>query len=311
MGDFQSALTHGECVCARYDPGRHRALALSYASDPKVSTLTYVAPALWFSGQPDQAVCRIEEAVVLAEQIGHPASLAWAIDFAAAIHFLRRDREATLAWADRGITLATEQGFRLWLGVGLLFRSWALAQRGQGGEAIDVLQQAMAAVASAGQEVASTLFLGVAAEVYGKAGQLDEALQFLTGALAMVERNGEHFFEAQLHCTRGELLEAMARDRRTTRPTAAPSAEAVSGRAGAEQSYRRGLEIARAQQAKALELRAALRLARLWRADGRTADAHTLLGPLYGRFTEDLDSPDLVETRELLAQLRPAAASVH
>jgi len=131
-------------------------------------------------------------------------------------------------------------------------------------------------------------FFALLAEVYGKAGQVEEGLASLEEALQWVQRNDEHLYEAEVYRIKGEL--SLGRD-------AAQPAEA-------EQCFQRALVIARDQQAKSWELRAATSLGRLWRATGRGDDARELLLPVYTWFTEGHDTPDLQDAKALLNELR-------
>jgi predicted ATPase len=117
------------------------------------------------------------------------------------------------------------------------------------------------------------------------AGQLEESLTLLEEALQIVERTGERWLEAELYRHRGQLL---LRQGHT---------------AVAEELYRKALSIAREQEAKLWELRAAASLARLWRDEGRTGKARDLVAPVYGWFTEGFDTPDLKEAKVLLDEL--------
>jgi predicted ATPase len=162
-----------------------------------------------------------------------------------------------------------------------------LAQQGQLQAGIAHMQQGWAAYRATGANVRQPMYLAPLAEAYGQAGQVDEGLQVLAEALVYVEQAGERWWEAELHRLKGELLLIQSSDNR---------AEAAS-------CFQQALTLARHQQAKSWELRAATSLARLWRQQGKHADAYELLAPVYGWFTEGFDTADLQDARALLAEL--------
>ena len=139
-----------------------------------------------------------------------------------------------------------------------------------------------------GQRSAWPYFLTLLAEAYGKAGQAEEGLTALAEALALVNKTGEHCYEAELYRLKGELLLAARR---------------TGACAEAETCFHQALDVARRQQAKSLELRAAMSLARLWQRQGKRDEAHQLLAEVYGWFTEGFDTADLQEAKALLAEL--------
>jgi predicted ATPase len=149
------------------------------------------------------------------------------------------------------------------------------------------MRQGMAALQTSGGEVRRPLFLALLAEAYGVIGQIEEGLHVLAEALAAVEKTGGRFYEAELNWLKGELLLRHA-----------PPDEDQ-----AETCFRRALDVARYQQAKALELRAAMSLSRLWQQRGKHTEAHELLTSIYDWFTEGFDTADLQEARALLDDL--------
>ena len=185
------------------------------------------------------------------------------------------------------MALASAQGFPQSLALGRLHQGWALAAQGQGVEGIAQLRQALAAWQAMGAEMYQPWYMAALAEAYGNYGQPEEGLRLLTEALAMADNNREGFFEAELYRLQGELW------LRQTLPDAAQ----------AERCFRQALAVSRRQQAKSWELRAATSLARLWQQQGKHAEAHELLAPIYGWFTEGFDTADLQEAKALLAEL--------
>jgi hypothetical protein len=152
------------------------------------------------------------------------------------------------------------------------------------------------------------------AEVYGKAGQPEQGLQVLTETLAAVSNNDERRFEAELYRLQGELLlqrasggdgmhAASGESATATAAEWTDAAQASRLQVEAETCFGRAIDVARSQQAKSFELRAAMSLGRLWQRQGKRADARDLLKPVYGWFTEGFDTLDLQEAKALLGTL--------
>ena len=169
----------------------------------------------------------------------------------------------------------------------MVLQGWALAAQGQGAEGIGQLRQGLTAWLATGAAGTQAYFLGLLAEAYGTMGQAKEGLSVLTEALAAAHNSREGYYEAQLHRLKGELLLQQT----------APDEH------HAEACFHQALAIARRQQAKSWELRAATSLARLWQQQGKRAGAHAMLTPLYGWFTEGFDTADLQEAHALLEAL--------
>jgi predicted ATPase len=184
------------------------------------------------------------------------------------------------------MALASEKGFPQMVVVPMITCGWALVMQDQGEEGIAQLQQGMAAFRAAAGELDRPRFLAQLAEAYGQMGQTEAGLTTLAEALAIAHTIGDRYWEAELYRLKGELLLRQA----------SPTAEA-------EACFRQALDIARRQQAKALELRAATSLSRLWRQQGKRTAAHDLLAPIYGWFTEGFDTTDLQEAKALLDAL--------
>ena len=311
LGEFALAREHLEQGIALYDPQQHRSLAFLYGGyDHGTAGLFNAAFALWYLGHPDQALKRSHEALTLAQELSHPFSLASALDMAAWLHQLRQEGQAAQARAEAAMTLSTEQGFAQWLGVGTVLRGWALAEQGQREEGITQMRQGLADLRAIGSEIERPFFLALLAEAYGKGGQAEEGLSLLAEALAFVDKTGERFYEAELYRLRGELtLQLEARGWRLE--TSSPSPQASSLKppvsSGAEQEAERyflkAIDIARKQQAKSLELRATMSLARLWQQQDKKTEAHQMLSEIYNWFTEGFDTADLQEAKALIEEL--------
>jgi adenylate cyclase len=288
LGEFAPARGHLEQGIALYDFQQHRSLAFLYGTDPAVICLSYAATALWLLGYPDQARRRSAEALTLAQELSHSPSLAVALVWAATLHQSCRDVPLVQERAEALMGLAAEQGFQFWLAVGTVQRDWTLVQQGrQSDEEMAQLRQGLEAYWAKGGEPERAYWLALLAEAHGTVGQAEEGLCLLREALVVVEKSGVHQWEAELHRLQGALL------LQQTVPDA-QQAEACFGQA---------LAMARRQQAKSLELRAAMSLARLWQRQGKRADACRMLAEVYDWFTEGFDTADLQEARALLDAL--------
>jgi predicted ATPase len=259
---------------------------------------------LWQLGYPDQALQRSEAALTLAQARAHPFSLAAAQVFAAMSHQLRRERLLIQEGAVAGITLAREQGFSVWLGQGTVLQGWALAEQGQREEGIIQIRQGLAARQAIGAGILQSYFLTLLAEAYGKTGHAEEGLATLAEALAVIDKTGERFYEAELYRLKGELtLQKEFQVQGSKFQVADPSPLIPDPQGEAEACFLKAIEIARKQQAKSLELRATISLTRLWQQQGKTAQAHQMLSEVYNWFTEGFDTKDLREAKALLAEL--------
>jgi len=291
---------------ALYDPQHHRAQAVLYGRDPAVDCGSYLAWTLWLLGYPDQALHRSHEALGLAQELAHPHSVAFAFSLAAWLHRLRREMPLTQERAEATISASAAHGFPLWLAQGTVLRGSALVARGLGAEGMEIIQQGMAAWDATGAGVAHPYHLALLAEAYGQAGQAEEGLALLTRALATVHKTGERWWEAELYRLEGELLLRMsAREQEGKRAgeTIAPALDRSLPPSATEDCFHQALDVARRQQAKSLELRAAMSLALLWQHQGKRAEAYELLVPIYGWFTEGFDTVDLQEAKALLDAL--------
>jgi class 3 adenylate cyclase/predicted ATPase len=288
LGELLPACQHLEQGITLYDPQQHRAYASLYGFDPGVLGRSFATHALWLLGYADQALTRRHETLALALELSHPISLAIALDYAAMFHQFRRERHAAQERTEAAMVLCTEQGFAYYLAWAVIIQGWALAEQGQAEEGIAQIRQGLTALRATGGILRLPYYLALLAEVYGKAGQTEAGLALLREALAVVPATAEHWWEAELYRLQGELL--LPASTRQAWPEA-------------EEHFQQALSVARHQQAKSLELRAAMSLARLWQRQGKSAEARTLLAPVYHWFTEGFDTADLQEAKALLDAL--------
>ncbi len=292
-----------------YDPQQHSSYASLYVQDPGVISRGYVALALWYLGYPDQALKRVHEALTLARELSHPCSLcmvlAWGV---ASLHQYRREEQAAQEGAEAGIALSSDQGSPLLLAMGTILRGWALAEQGQGEEGIAQMRQGLAAYRATGAGVRRPYYLALLAKAYGKVGQTEEGLGLLAEALALVDKNGERYYEAELYRLKGELTlqEANQKSKVKTQKSKVlnPKSQILDPRSEAEACFQKAIAVACRQSAKSLELRAAMSLSRLWQQQGKQYEAHKMLSTIYNWFTEGFDTVDLQEAQALLEELR-------
>ena len=287
-GELAAARPHLEQGLRLYEPQRHRAHAALYSGhDPGVCCRAMAAPRLWLLGYPDQAVASSQAALALAQQRAHPLTLAIALYLAAILHHLCREAPVTQARAEAIMTIATEHGFPRQLAHATLLQGWALAACGRGAEVITQIQQGLAASQAIGAVRDRPYHLALLAEVFAQVGQTTAGLETLAEALVTLPKSGVRWWAAELYRLRGALL---------LQGTVAQPEEA-------EACFQQALDIARRQEAKSLELRAAMSLSRLWQQQGKQAEARALLAPIYGWFSEGFDTADLQEAKALLEEL--------
>jgi predicted ATPase len=287
LGAIVEAHTHFTQGLALYDHHQHRASTLLYGEDGGVTCRSHDALTLWLLGYPEQGLTRVNEALTLAQRLAHPYSLSSAFVDAMLVHVLRREVGCTQERAATAIGLATTQGFPQWMAISALLRGWALAQQGQSQEGIAQIEQGLSALRATGAEIRRPSWLALLAEAHGIQGEPEAGLKVLTEALTLVDTTGERWYEAELQRLQGARWLQQNADHQ----------------ADAETCFHHAISIARRQQAKSWELRAAMSLSRLWQQQGTKAEAHELLAPVYGWFTEGFDTADLQDAKALLVEL--------
>jgi predicted ATPase len=290
LGDLVTARRHLEQGIALYDVQQGYLLAFGRTMDPGVVYLSVLACTLWLLGYPDRALTKIHEALTLAQELSHAYSLAFALNYATTLHVWRREVQLAQERAEAVMTLSNEHGFIHALSVGMMMRGWAVAKQGMVAEGIRQLHQGLASERDTGAELSLTYYLSLLAEAYRLGGQGNAGLHTLAEALAHLNNTGERRLEAELHRLKGECLLSVTTERCKERK--------------AEECFRQALDLARRQQARSLELRAAMSLGRLRQQQGRYAEAHQILVEIYAWFTEGFETPDLQEAKALLEALQ-------
>jgi len=281
-GEFASSRSHLERALEVRNPSFQSAF---FTHDPLVPARGNLAIVLFCLGYPDQACAGSRATIKEAQRLGHPASLTLSHIFDAILLSLMGDDAALEVRAGELIASATEHGFALYRAQGAIFSGWAKVNFGEVSEGHRLLRDGLDAYRATGSEVWMPHYRALLAMASEIAGQPDEAAASLEDALRIVERTGERWFEAELNRYKAELLLGRGDAK------------------GAEELFREAMRIAREQQAKMWELRSALSLARLYSNWGRPGDAHDILAPVYGWFTEGFNMSDLSEAKALLEEL--------
>ena len=255
QGDLIETQAHCQQGLAFYDPEQHRVSAVSYGQDSGVACgIIGAEPSGCWAIRTRR--CGAWETLALARRLAHPMSLAIALHFSA-LSINCAEPQAARTQAEAALALCTEQGFGpfgVWI---LLPRGWALTQQGEVAEGLAQIRQGFAAWRATGAGVAWPWFLALLAEACGKVGQLDEGLRALEEALAAVQHNEEHHYEAEVYRLKGELLLQVS----------------PAHQEEAEEHFQQALAVARRRQTKSWELRAATSLSRLWQQQGKRQEA--------------------------------------
>jgi class 3 adenylate cyclase/predicted ATPase len=290
FAELVRARGHLERGIALYDPERARFEAARFGfQDHSAACYSFLGRVLWHLGYPDQAKVVAERSLATANDLGHPFTVANALSWAAALHQLCGDVGRARELSEKDLAFSTEQVIPFFAAHAMVLLGWALVMQGRGEEGVVQLDAGLAAYRATGSETELPHWLGLMVEACCSTGRIEEGLRVVAEALDISERTGAVYYEADLHRLEGEL-------RLHAEPADAPAAEMC---------FRRAMDIARKQQAKSWELRAATSYARLMREQGRAREAHDLLAPIYGWFTEGLDTLDLIEAKALLDRLTP------
>jgi predicted ATPase len=242
---------------------------------------------LWFLGYPEAALADSEHALKDAREIGQAATLMFILNYACCTEILCGNYAPADALGDELVALAGQKATPFWKVIGMMLQGCLLALAGRAADAVQVITSGLTAYRSMGSTLHVPFFSSCLARAYADLGRFDDAWRCIDEATTVVETTKEKWFNVEVHRTAGEIaLEP-------------PEPDAAK----AEVYFERALAVARAQQAKSWELRAAMSMARLWRDQGKRDAAHDLLAPVYGWFTEGFDTRDLKEAKALLKEL--------
>jgi class 3 adenylate cyclase/tetratricopeptide (TPR) repeat protein len=303
LAETSLARTHLEQAIASYDSQQHRSHVFNYGQDPRVFSLSYASWVLWWLGFPDQALARAQDSLVLARELAHPYSINLALTWFAGLHYFRRDEQAALDQADAAIALSQEHGFLQLGAMTKTTRGWALAEQGRREEGMEQLRQSVEESEVIGAALVRIWALHHLIEVCKNAGQAEEGSTLLTEIMALVNRTGLRYYEAELYRLKGELTLQKLSVVSSQLSVPSPQSRTPNPQAEAEECFLKAIEVARKQHAKSLELRATMSLARLWQQQGKRAEGHKLLSDVHNWFTEGFDTKDLQEAKALLNEL--------
>src|SRR5262245_61303573 len=284
-GGIAQSRAHLDRSITLYDPPAHRSMATRFGHDNRVAALIYRSWALWMLGYPEAALADAERALKHARELGQAATLMLGLCFTSLTYSLCGSYSAANARLDENRALANEKGAALWKAFGKLSQGCGLALTGKSSDAAQTITAGLAEFRATGSTFWTPLFLSYLAKAYAELRQLDDAWRSIDEVITAVQATKETLCEAEVHRVAGEI--------------ALLSPDVVK----AEAYFERALVIARQQQAKSWELRAATSLTRLWRDQGKVQQARELLAPIYGWFTEGFDTRDLKEAKALLDEL--------
>lgn len=280
-GEFWVTRAHTEQAIALYQPEQHQMLLERFGEDISISCAAYLSWALYFLGFPDQAQLVSARMLKQARKLVHPHTLGLALCFASVLHRWLNKPADTLSLSAETVAVSRQHDFSVWLAAGEMTHGWARVMLGQE-EGISEIKASVAGMRAAIGGI-SVVFLSSLTEAYVCLKRYEEALDLIAEAQADAEKTGDNHFAAELHRFKGECLLALA----------PPNA------AQAESCFDQALAVSRKQQAKSLQLRAAISMARLWRQQGREEEARGLLEEIYNGFTEGFDTRDLREAAEI------------
>jgi predicted ATPase len=286
-GDFLGARAHFDQAIALYDPVDHRPLATRFGQDLGVAILTFRSWAVWCLGYPNSACIDLEQGIKHARELDQAATLMYALATASAINMYVGDCVAEIHLLDELAMLTEQSGGTHWRINEQCCRGCLLTLSGNSADAIPMLTTGITALRSIGTTTSILLYLPWLAHAYAQLRKSDEAWRCTSEALTLIEQSDQRSTEAEVHRVAGEIM----------------LASALPDEKKAEEHFAYALAIARQQQAKSWELRAAMSLARLWHDQGKVQEARELLAPVYGWFTEGFDTRDLKEAKAVLEEL--------
>ena len=293
LGDFAGAARRFERVLALYDPETHRVMATVAAFDMRAVAHANLSWDFLLLGFPQRATTQIEQALAWGREVNHPHTMLYMLTASALFYRFRRDEQSAKSVLLEVLRLALPQNVRIWLSPANVLRGRGLVARGEVAAGLALARDGVSEKRAQGTLANITYFLALLAECCHAAGELDEAERLLVEALELADATEERWFEAELHRLRGEW--------QLVHQNADPHE--------VEACYFKALTIARRQGARWWELHAAVCLARLWSDQRKFREAHDLLAPVFGGFTEGFDTPDLTDAGRLLGKLQEKFAS--
>ena len=289
LGKLAQALGHARQALWYWDPAKHGNLCYSYGQDPAVCARFCEAHVLSLQGFADRAMASYQNALTLAEKLGHPYTLTIALAGITLQYVDRREPELVLFHSEPLERISEEHGFLLWQAMAAILRGWAMAMLDRTEEGVTLIQRGLDSWRSTGSNSFESRYLALLAEAQARSGNPDMGLATLADALVEIEHTAERYYETEVHHLRGQLLLQVDSSDQLT----------------AEECFLKALAVARQQEAKILEVRASTSLARLWMEMGRQQEANEMLNTIYDWFSEGFETVDLREARALLDRMMP------
>jgi predicted ATPase len=288
-GEYVTGLEHLEQAHVLYDPWQSPT-HVTLGVDMGIFALAYSAHALWGLGYPKRAMQRINETLALVQKVRHPFSIALAQAYAVMLYQFCQEPHTASEHASLALAFCTENNIGYYWAWATIIQGWSYVEQGQREEGIAQMHQGLKTLQATDGKFKLRLpyYLSLLAEAYRGSGQIEKGLHLLDEAFAEMQQTGEYCWEADLHRIQGDLLLAHS----TANDTAA------------EACLHKALDVARRQQAKSFELRAATSLARLWQSQDKRQVAYDLLEPVYNWFTEGFETADLQDAKTLLTELK-------
>ena len=286
LGRLKEARALLERGIALYDLAQHESHAYRFGHDPAVTCLGYLGMTLWLLGYPEQAQVQSQNLRNLMQFMVHPSSQAYAHCLLAMQACIRHDAQKARDHAEEAIRLGQLHGLPSWTAMATALRGWTLIEQGQVAEGLAQLNEGTTVWRAIGYETFAPFFLALQAEACLRVRKLEEGIAAVSAAQAIAQSGGDRYWMAELNRLHGELLRAQGKDGGTV-----------------EAHFRQAMETARQQEARMLELRAAMSLARLWQSQGKRQAAQRVLAEVYSRFDEGFDAHDLQAASALLRAL--------
>ena len=288
IGDFQSSASHFEETIKLSTGKVKQPLSGLYMVEPQVASLLLLSWDLWFMGRSNESLGRVSEALALAQDLGHPYTIAFAHYMTSVVHLLRGEAARAFESAEKSFEISQEQRFSLYVILSRISRGRAVGDLGRLGEARAEIALGIDEARRNGVGFMLPMMDSWLAEMHAKAGENEAALSIVERALANINDVTGRSWESELHRQKAQILV-------TLNPSKVGEAES---------HLKKAIDLARAQSAKSLELRAVVSLAELWRTQGKSDEARALLEPICRWFDgEGAEPADLRRARDVQSTL--------
>lgn len=285
-GQLSLARNHLDQALALFDPSAHKLLTFQFGQHPGAASEALLSVTLWLLGYPDQASSISNKAITLARQLDHVNTFGYVLSFGQLVSQMARNVSQVEKLAEIVISYAKEHKLALYLGASTMMQGWALINRGEAAESVSRVSNGLAAWRATGANLFVSQFQAYLVEGYLALGQIKDGLETVQDILSFVKESDEHYWEAEIYRLQGELQRRQGQETK------------------AETGFQQAIAVAQQQNAKSLELRASVSLARLYQQRGKRIEAYHMLAEIFNWFTEGFDTVDLKEARALLEELR-------